>query len=217
MSWEINKYIDHTVLKNSLTKAQVDQVCAEARDFQFKAVCIPPAYVAHVSEALRGTEIGVCTVINFPFGYQSIEAQLTEIDVACKQGATEIDVVAPLHRIVEHDWKAVETHFEILTRAVHEQGVCIKWILETCLWDQSTIEKLCRIAINAEADFVKTSTGFSEKGAEMEKVRWMLAICRDHIQLKASGGIRSREQALSYLEMGVSRIGTSSGCKIIIQ
>ncbi|RMD73080.1 MAG: deoxyribose-phosphate aldolase [Bacteroidetes bacterium] len=209
------KLIDHTLLKPDTTEQDVARLCAEARQYGFGAVCIPPFYVKHAVEQLEGEEdIKVATVIGFPMGYSATAAKVEEIKRAIDEGAHELDVVINLCAVKNGNWNFVRNDIDSMTRAAHLHGRIIKVILETALLTDAEIEKLAAICTDVAPDFVKTSTGFNGGGATVEVVRKLRSLLPDHIQIKASGGIRDAATMQQMLEAGATRIGTSSGVAI---
>lgn len=209
----LNAYIDHTYLKPNATLADIKRVCEEARTYNFATVCIPPFYVKAAYEYLKETPVRVCTVIGFPLGYQKTNVKALETKTAITDGASEIDMVLNISALKNHDDNCVRADIAEVVQAA--QGQVVKVILETCLLTAEEIQRACVLCMEAGADYVKTSTGFSQHGATIEAVKLMKATIGDHLKIKASGGIKSQEQALEYIELGVSRLGTSSGVELV--
>lgn len=212
---DIASYIDHTTLKADCTLEDVKIKCKEAIDFQFKAVCIPPYYVKNAVDLLEKSKVKVATVVGFPMGYSATPAKVEEIKRAIDNGAEEIDVVANICAIKEGQWNYVKNDIESMTMAVHLKGKLIKVILETALLSATEIEKLCHICAEIKVDFVKTSTGFNGGGATVQVVSFMKSLLPKEIKIKASGGIRTKEDAIRLIEAGASRLGSSSGVSIV--
>lgn len=208
-----NKLIDHTLLKQDATPEQILKLCDEAKQFDFMSVCVNPAYVPLASEALEGTDVKVCTVIGFPLGMNLTKTKIQETQLCIAQGATEIDMVINVGMLKAGHDDYVENEIKEL------KAVCgnliLKVILETCLLTDEEIVRACVASKNAGADFVKTSTGFSTGGATTHAVKLMRETVGPEMGVKASGGVRSHEDLLAMVEAGATRIGTSSGCKII--
>lgn len=208
-----NKLIDHTLLKQDATPEQILKLCDEAKQFDFMSVCVNPAYVPLASEALEGTDVKVCTVIGFPLGMNLTKTKIQETQLCIAQGATEIDMVINVGMLKAGHDDYVENEIKEL------KAVCgnliLKVILETCLLTDEEIVRACIASKNAGADFVKTSTGFSTGGATTHAVKLMRETVGPEMGVKASGGVRSHEDLLAMVEAGATRIGTSSGCKII--
>lgn len=207
------KYIDHTLLKQDATYSQIENLCQEAKQFDFMSVCIQPHFVSFAKQKLVESTVKVCTVIGFPLGQNHRETKVFETKKAIAEGADEIDMVINLSLL--KDKKYHEIYLEIAEIKYACSGRILKVILETCLLTNEEIIKACEIAKEAKADFVKTSTGFSTGGATVEHVRLMKKTVGDKLQVKASGGIRSLVDMQSMMEAGATRIGTSSGVKIL--
>ncbi len=209
---EINKLIDHTFLKPTGTKADIDQILEEAIQYNFKSVCIQPSWVHYAAESLRKTEVLVCTVIGFPLGANTLETKVYETTDALKKGANEIDMVINIGHAKEGKFDLIEQEVKAVKEACQQH--VLKVILETCYLEADEIEQAAKAAINAGADFIKTSTGFGSGGATVEDVKRMKRIAKDK-GVKASGGVRSLEDLNRMVEAGASRIGASSGVKIM--
>ena len=207
------KYIDHTLLKQDATFAQIDLLCQEAKQYDFMSVCIQPHFVGFAKQKLVESSVKVCTVIGFPLGQNTRETKVFETKKAIGEGADEIDMVLNLSLLKTA--KFHELYLEIADIKYACQGRILKVILETCLLTNEEIIKACEIVKEAKADFVKTSTGFSTGGATVEHVRIMKKTVGDKLQVKASGGIRSLQDMQAMIEAGATRIGTSSGIKIL--
>lgn len=206
----IADYVDHTLLKAEATQSEVDQLCDEAREHHFAAVCVNPAWVARCAERLRGSGVGVATVIGFPLGAASSETKSFEASVAVKQGATELDMVAAVGHIKAGDWRYVHDDIAAVVRA--SGGTLVKVIIESAALTPTEIIKASAIAKEAGAQYVKTSTGFhSAGGASAEAVALMRLTVGDELGVKASGGVRDCATALRMIASGATRIGTSSG------
>ncbi len=209
----INKLIDHTLLKADATKAEVTQVLAEALKYDFASVCIQPCHVSYAAQYLKGSDVKVCTVIGFPLGANTSAVKAFETADAIKNGADEIDMVINIGALKDGQDETVLNDIVAVVQAAQDKTV--KVILETCLLSEEEIVKACQLCMQAKADFVKTSTGFSTGGATIENVRIMKAAIDDTMQVKAAGGIRTYEDLLKMVEAGASRIGTSAGCSIM--
>ena len=206
---ELNKYIDHTLLSPTATEADILKLCEEAKKFKFYSVCVNSSYVNIAKQALSRSEVKICTVVGFPLGAMSTEAKIYEAKKAIEQGASEIDMVMNIGRLKSKNHVAVLKDISDVKRAIGL--VPLKVILEISELSKNEIVKACEICIDARADFVKTSTGFSKSGATLTAVKIMKKSVRNQLKIKASGGIRDTETALKYLEVGVHRIGASSG------
>ncbi|MDW8296060.1 MAG: deoxyribose-phosphate aldolase [Raineya sp.] len=211
----INQYIEHTCLKPLTTYNDIDKLIAEAKEYKFLGVCVPPYWVEKAHRDLRGTDIKVVTVIGFPLGYERTATKRREMEVAIQDGADELDMVMTLSAFATgaYDWVKIE--IAQLAKLAHEREKILKVILETAYWTDEQIALACKIATEAGADFVKTSTGFAATGAKVEHIRLMRRACPDSIGIKASGGIKDLSTALAMIEAGAERIGTSSGVAIM--
>ena len=206
---ELNRYIDHTLLRASATEAEILQLCDEAIKYNFYSVCVNSSYVSIAKQALGRSNVKICCVVGFPLGAMSTEAKIFEAKQAIEQGATEIDMVMNIGRLKSKNHVAVLKDISNVKRAI---GLTIlKVILEISELSKNEIVKACEICIDAKADYVKTSTGFSKSGATLTAVKIMRKTVKDQLKIKASGGIRDAETALKYLEIGVDRIGASAG------
>ena len=206
---ELNRYIDHTLLSASATEADILKLCKEAIKYNFYSVCINSGYVTLAKQALGKSDVQICTVVGFPLGAMSTEAKIFEAKKAIEQGATEIDMVMNIGRLRSQNHLAVLKDISNVKRAIGL--IPLKVILEISELSKNEIVKACEICIDAKADFVKTSTGFSKSGATLTAVKIMKKTVKDLLKIKASGGIRDAETALKYIEVGVHRIGASSG------
>ncbi len=210
---ELNKYIDHTLLKAEATSADIKKICEEAIEYDFKSVCVNSCYTELVKESLEKSDVLVCTVVGFPLGAMSIDAKAFEAKKAVEDGADEIDMVINIGKLKEKDYEYVKKDIEAVRKAT--EGKVLKVIIETCLLTDEEKVKACEISVDCKADFVKTSTGFSTGGAKVEDVKLMKQTVGENALVKASGGIHTREEALSMIEAGADRIGASSGIKIV--
>ena len=208
-----NKYIDHTLLKPDCLDKDIEKLCSEAKEYDFASVCVNSSYVKKCVELLKGTTVKVCTVVGFPLGACSTEAKLAETKKALEDGASEIDMVINISRLKCHDDKYVENEISELKKACGNN--VLKVIIETCLLTDEEKIRACLDAVNAHADFVKTSTGFSTGGATVEDVKWMKQTVQDKALVKATGGIKDKDTFLKMIEAGASRIGASKGVEII--
>lgn len=202
------KLFDHTILKADATREMVEKVCREAREHHFMSVCVNSYYTGFVADELQGSDVKVCTVVGFPLGQMSTKAKAAETRIAVEDGADEIDMVINVGALKDGDDAVV---FEDI-RAVREacEGRTLKVIIETCLLNEEEKVRACRLAMEAKADFVKTSTGFSTGGATKEDVALMRKTVGDTMGVKASGGIRDKEKAMEMVEAGANRLGTSA-------
>jgi deoxyribose-phosphate aldolase len=207
--------IDHTLLKPEATQADIVRLCAEARQWSFASVCINPCWVRLAGQELSGTPVRVCTVIGFPLGANETRTKIAEADIALAQGARELDMVQNIGALRSRDYHRVYKDMADLADIAHSSGAILKVILETCLLSNEEKEKACRLAMDAKADFVKTSTGFSTAGATVEDVALMRRIVGDQLGVKASGGVRTLAALQSMVHAGANRMGTSSGVSIM--
>ncbi len=205
--------IDHTCLKPEATRAQIEKLCTEAKQYGFATVCVNPFRVAMCAELLKGSRVKVCTVIGFPLGANRAEVKALETVRACADGAEEIDMVINIGALKDGNLAAVENDISSVVKAA--QGRPVKVILETALLTDAEIKSACAVAIIAGADFVKTSTGFGPGGATIAHVKLMKETVGNQLEVKASGGIRDRETMSGMIEAGATRIGTSNGVAIM--
>ena len=207
--------IDHTILKPDCTLDEIKSVCEEARRHGFHSVCVPPFYVKEAAQLLEDAPVLVCTVVGFPMGYATTPAKVEEIKRAIDDGADEVDAVVNICAVKSQNWNYVRNDIDSMTRIAHLRGKQVKIILETGIMTQEELEQLCKICVESEADFVKTSTGFLAAGASVETVSWLRANLPKTMKIKASGGIRSREDAEQLIQAGADRLGSSASVKII--
>lgn len=210
---ELNKYIDHTLLRPDATEDEIITLCDEAKQYDFMSVCVNPYFVALAKYQLKNSDVLVCTVIGFPLGANEISVKVEETKLAIKQGAGEIDMVINIGALKSGNLEYV---YEDIRRVKKACGkTLLKVIIETCLLTDEEKVIACELAVKAGADYVKTSTGFSKGGATAEDVKLMRQTVGEDIGVKASGGVRSYADAMKMIEAGASRIGTSNGIKII--
>lgn len=212
---KINHYIDHTILKPVTVTAQIKNVCAEAKQYEFAAVCVPPLFVKKSKELLEGSKVKVATVIGFPFGYSAIEAKLAEILLAIVDGADELDVVINFTAIKNNDWLYAANEINHLIPVIRKNDKVIKVIIESGVLTQDELLKCCELYGAAGIDYLKTSTGFAEKGATVEAVKIMRENLPEHVQIKASGGIKTFEFAAQLIAAGATRLGCSASVAIV--
>ncbi len=213
---ELAGMIDHTLLKPDATPQEIEQICGEAVEYKFASVCINPGYVTLAASLLRSSPVKVCTVIGFPLGATSTKSKVHEAEEAISNGAQEIDMVINIGRLKSGDFDYVENEIREIAGVGHAKAAIVKVIIETCLLSDDEKEKACLLAKEAGADFVKTSTGFSKGGATVSDVALMRRVVGNKMGVKASGGVRSYEDAVTMIENGATRIGTSSGIKIVL-
>lgn len=208
-----NKMIDHTLLKPDATPDKIIKLCSEAKEYGFASVCVNGGYVRLAAQELKNSDVDVCTVVGFPLGAMASEAKLQETEIALKDGATEVDMVINIGRLIAHDDQYVEDEIRSLKKACGSK--VLKVIIETCLLTDEQKVQACQLAVAAGADFVKTSTGFSTGGANVHDIALMRKTVGPNMGVKASGGIHSHEQMVALVEAGATRIGASSGPQII--
>lgn len=206
--------LDHTLLKAGATSGEIAGLCAEAREHGFASVCVNPAWVPFAAAQLAGSRVRVCTVVGFPLGATSLAAKAFEAEQALRDGAAEVDMVLDLGAARDGDWAHVRADFRGLRNAVPRPAV-LKVILETCLLDDEQKRRACALAAEEGLDFVKTSTGFSTGGATTADVALMRSVVGEGIGVKASGGIRTFEQALAMVQAGATRLGVSASLAIV--
>jgi deoxyribose-phosphate aldolase len=211
---ELAAYIDHTLLKPEATRAQVDQLCAEAVEHRFHCVCVNAAWAAYCARKLRGTPVVVCTVVGFPLGAMDSRSKSFETRNAIEAGAQEIDMVMNIGALKSGDLKTVEEDIRWVLRACR-QGTLLKVIIECALLTDQEKVLACQIAKRAGAHFVKTSTGFSSSGAKVQDVALMRRTVGMDVGVKAAGGIRSYQDAVAMIQAGASRLGTSASVAIV--
>lgn len=201
--------IDHTMLKADATTDTIKKYCKEAREYGFASVCVNTCQVPLAAEELKGSEVEVCCVVGFPLGAMLSKAKAYEAKEAVNAGATEVDMVINIGALKDQNYDLVRDDIKGVVEA--SQGRVVKVILETCLLTKEEIVKVCELSVEAGADFVKTSTGFSTNGAVVEDVALMKQTVGTRAKVKASGGIRTREEALAMIEAGADRIGAGNG------
>jgi len=212
---DIAAMIDHTLLKPDATPDQIAQLCYEARKHGFASVCINPGHVKLCADLLRGSNVKVCSVIGFPLGATSPEAKVYETETALRDGATEIDMVINIGALKGGDYTWVARDIRGVVETAHNAGAIVKVIIETSLLTDEEKVTACLLAKQAGADYVKTSTGFAGGGATVEDVALMRRVVGPEMGVKASGGVRTFEEARSMVEAGATRIGASAGVKIV--
>ena len=209
----MNTYIDHTLLRADATAIEIERLCHEAISNQFATVCVNSSFVKLASEILTNSDVVVCSVVGFPLGASSTASKIEEAKQALADGASEIDMVIHQGKLKEKDFQYVENDIRFVKQAIGNQT--LKVILEICNLTDEEITKASQLAESAGADFIKTSTGFGSHGATLEAVKLIKKSVSDSIKIKASGGIRDAATAQDYINLGASRIGTSSGIAIV--
>ncbi|MGM0104267.1 deoxyribose-phosphate aldolase [Enterococcus sp. AZ197] len=211
---ELNRMIDHTILKPEATEAAVQKIIDEAKEYNFFSVCINPCWVAFASEQLADTDVAVCTVIGFPLGANTPEVKAYEAADAIKNGANEVDMVINIGALKSQQYDYVRQDIQGVVDAAKGKAL-VKVIIETALLADEEKVKACELAKEAGADFVKTSTGFSTGGAKVADIRLMRETVGPDMGVKASGGVHNAEEALAMIEAGATRIGASTGVAIV--
>jgi deoxyribose-phosphate aldolase len=211
----ISKYIDHTILKPTCLVWDIQKLCAEAKQYDFAAVCVPPNFVKLAKEQVAGSDVKVATVIGFPFGYSATESKIAEIILAMVDGADELDVVANISAIKNGDWSAIADEINHIMPIIRSKGKTVKIIIESGVLSEEEMIKCCDIYGIAGIDYLKTSTGYAEKGASVEAVQLFRKHLPNTVHIKASGGIRDYATAKQMIEAGATRIGCSAGVAIV--
>ncbi len=209
----MNKYIDHTLLKQNATREQIITLCKEAKTYDFASVCVNPTWVSTCAEQLAGSDVKVCTVIGFPLGATTTAVKAYETKNAVDNGATEIDMVINIGALKDKHLSLVTEDIRAVKAAAGK--LVVKVIIETCLLTDEEKVLACEAALNAGADFVKTSTGFSTAGATVEDVRLMKSVVGSRALVKAAGGVRTYEDLVAMIDAGADRIGTSAGVALL--
>ncbi|MDY0295572.1 MAG: deoxyribose-phosphate aldolase [Acholeplasmataceae bacterium] len=212
---KLNKMIDHTKLGANVSKAQIDQLITEAKTYDFKSVCVNPQWVQYAKNELEKSDVLVCTVIGFPHGTHQPQVKAFEALEAVKDGADELDMVINVYALKAFDDSTIFNEIKGVVEA--GTGRTVKVIIEACYLTADEIVRACELAKKAGAHFVKTSTGFGTYGARVEDVKLMKDTVKDALEVKASGGVRTYEDALKMIEVGATRIGTSNGVDIVNQ
>lgn len=208
-----NKMIDHTVLKADTPLETVKRICDEAMEYGFASVCINPCHIAYCADYLKDSDVNVCTVIGFPLGANTSAVKVFETKDAIANGADEIDMVMNIGALKDKNYDLVRDDVKAVVEAAN--GTLVKVILETCLLTEDEIKKACELCVEAKADYVKTSTGFSTRGATIEDVRIMKEAVHGKAKVKAAGGVRTPEDMVKIVAAGADRIGTSAGCSLV--
>ena len=209
----LNKYIDHTILKATASNSDVQKLCEEAIEHEYYSVCLNGCYVADAKQLLQGTDVKVAAVVGFPLGAMTTAAKVFEAKEAVENGASEIDMVINVAKLKDGEFEYVENEIRQIKEAIRDN--VLKVIIETCYLTDEEKVKACELSLVAKADFVKTSTGFGTGGATYEDVKLMKSVVGDNAKVKASGGVRDKETAEKYVELGAERLGTSSGIDIV--
>lgn len=217
MQLSVNQYIEHTNLSPLITSAQVEQLIDEAITYQFCGICVPPYWVKKARRDVGKANIQVVTVIGFPLGYQRSEIKLREMESAVRDGADELDIKLNISAVKNNALEWVKIELAQFSKFAHEREKIVKVILETAYLTETELRETCKVCIDTGVDFLKTSSGFAPAGAQLDTVRLMRSLAPESVGIKASGGIKTYEQALSFIQAGAERIGTSAGIQIMQQ
>ncbi len=212
---QIAKMIDHSLLQQTLTDAELDRGCGVAREYDVASVCIKPYYVGRAAQLLAGSTVAVGTTIGFPHGGHVTAIKVAEADRAIADGARELDMVVNIGKVLSKDWRYVADDIRAVVETAHRQKALVKVIFENCFLADEHKEQLCRICGEAGADFVKTSTGYGSTGATDDDLRLMRRCAPPHVQVKAAGGVRNFERLLAVRAIGVSRVGATASPAIL--
>lgn len=210
----IPSMIDHTLLKPDATKEMISKLCQEAMDYNLGQICVNPYHVSYCKELLKDSNVKIATVVGFPLGANTKEVKAFETKDAIANGAGEIDMVINIGALKDKDYDLVREDISAVVEASHPHAI-VKVIIETCLLSDEEKRIACKLSMEAGADFVKTSTGFSTGGATVEDIKLMKSVVGDMLQIKASGGVRDLASAQAMIQAGATRLGTSSGLKIV--
>lgn len=210
---ELNKYIDHTLLKPEATKKQITKLCEEARQYDFASVCVNTCYVPLAKQLLAGSDVKVCCVVGFPLGAMDTVSKAFEAKTAVENGAQEVDMVINIGALKDKDYDYVTKDIAAVVEA--SKPAIVKVIIEACLLTDEEKVEACKCSMNAKAEFVKTSTGFSTHGATPEDVALMKKTVGDVCKVKAAGGVKSYNDAMKMIEAGADRLGCSAGIKVM--
>jgi deoxyribose-phosphate aldolase len=215
MAIPVASYIDHTLLKATCRSADISQLCREAIEFNFAAVCVPPFLVKHAVEALKDSPVKTATVIGFPMGYSSIDSKLSEINTAIRDGADELDTVINLIALKNGDWSYLEKEIVQQIELIHQKGKAVKVIVESGVLSKDELSHCCNLYGRLGIDYMKTSTGYAEKGASVSDVQLMRSELPAEVKIKASGGIRHYPFAMELIGAGAGRLGCSASVQIV--
>ena len=212
---QINQYIDHTLLKPTALIEDIKRICGEALQYKFAAVCVPPPMITTAKQELKNSGIKTATVIGFPFGYSAVEAKIAETVLSIVDGADELDMVINLIALKNNDWEYLGNEINHIMPVVKQKNKVIKIIIESGILTEQEIIRCCELYGAAGIDFMKTSTGYAEKGATVDAVKLMRAHLPEHVQIKASGGIKTYTFAKELIDAGATRLGCSSSIQIV--
>jgi deoxyribose-phosphate aldolase len=212
---DVAKMIDHSLLQQTLTDAELEQGCLLAKEYNVASVCIKPYYVQRAAQILAGSTVAVGTTIGFPHGGHVTAIKVAESTQALQDGARELDMVVNIGKVLSRDWKYVSQDIQAVVDLAHRHGVLVKVIFENCFLQDEHKEQLCKICGDVRADFVKTSTGYGATGATDEDLKLMRRCAPPHVQVKAAGGVRSYERLLAVRAIGVTRVGATASKPIL--
>lgn len=212
---QLNRYIDHTILKPTTLLSDIENVCKEAVGYRFAAVCIPPPFVKKAKGLLQGTDVKTATVVGFPFGYSAVEAKVAEVLLAIVDGVEELDVVINLIALKNNDWEYLANEINHLIPIIKENKKVVKVIIESGILTDEEIVRCCHLYGAAGIDYLKTSTGYAETGASVHAVNLFKKNLPHGVQIKASGGIRTYDFAKELIEAGATRLGCSASVAIV--
>jgi len=209
----MNEYFDSTLLKSTTTMDDIKKLCIDAKKYSFATVCINPCYVSYASELLKDSKVGVCTVIGFPLGANTTKIKVEEASDAINNGVSEVDMVINVGFLKDKNYDYIKNEILEVKKVVNDK--ILKVIIETCYLDEDEIRIMTEICNETGVDYIKTSTGFGTRGASFEDIEIINKYKNDKLKVKASGGIRTKEDAEKYIELGVNRIGTSNAVKMM--
>ncbi|KDE42951.1 deoxyribose-phosphate aldolase [Metamycoplasma hyosynoviae] len=209
---EYNKFFDHTLLSPQATSAEIDELISQAIKYNFKSVCIAPSYIKYAKEKLAKSDVLICTVIGFPLGYNATSVKVYETKIAIQHGADEIDMVINIGRFKNKEYEYVLNEIKAIKQECGD--ILLKVIVETALLTTEEIEKITEIVLQSGAEYIKTSTGFSFRGASFDDVKIMKKVAKDKLLIKASGGIKTGKDAIEMVKLGANRLGTSKTVQI---
>jgi deoxyribose-phosphate aldolase len=212
---QINQYIDHTLLKPTSLIKDIETLCSEALQYNFAAVCVPPPMLKVAKSQLENSAVKLATVIGFPFGYSAVEAKIAEVILAVIDGADELDIVINLIALKNSDWQYLANEINHILPVAKQKNKVVKIIIESGILTDEEIIRCCELYGASDIDFLKTSTGYAEKGATIHAVELMRKHLPKHIQIKASGGIKTYQFAKELIDAGATRLGCSSSIKIV--
>lgn len=215
LSKPLNKYFDHTLLKADATASQIEELCSEALKYDFYSVCVNSCNVAQCKDILKDSDVKIAAVVGFPLGACTTATKVFETEEACKDGATEIDMVINIGALKEGGEDFIYSDIKAVVDAAAKYDAIVKVIIETCLLTDDEKRLACELSENAGAAFVKTSTGFSTGGATKEDVALMREVVGDRLEVKASGGIRDYNTVMTMIKAGADRIGASASVKVM--